>query len=56
MHLFNLFFAKYACAMQKTFKNFCMEVRLAFVMRAPSPCILRFVIWDAMHFSAPRAF
>jgi len=37
MHLCNLFLQNMLCEIGDTFKNFCIEVRLASMMRAPSP-------------------
>ena len=41
---------------EKLSKFVFIEVRLASMMRAPSPRALRLVLWEPMCLSAPRAF
>ena len=41
---------------ERLIKNFCIEVHLASMMRAPSPRALRLTLWDPMRLGTPRAF
>jgi len=41
---------------EKKFKFVFIEVRLASMMREPSPCALRLVLWEPMRLSAQARF
>jgi len=56
MHLSNLFMQNMLCGTWKIFKKFCVEVRLASMMRAPLPRALHLALWHHIRLSAPRAF
>jgi len=56
MCLSNLFMQNMLCETWTFFKKFCLEVRLASMMRAPSPRALRLALWQPIHLSTPQAF
>lgn len=48
MHLSKLFLQHMLCEMRMISKQFCIEVRLAYVIRAPLPHALLLALWDPM--------